>query len=1530
MPNINDRPKDLLYDSDEFNEDYEMGTTNAPKKLDPWAGFDKVSIANKMGVPSGMFDELFKEYRGLNVFPRVDDLERYVAGRVEYTASTSAPVAPPVFPTPSPIASYGPLTQAGRPDMRYSTNRIQQPAMQSPSLPALTPTPFYRSSTAIAPPAIQGVYGKMAQYGITREEVDDILKRKLGTEAVRTATPETMLGAIREWHPGWMNQVLKDEHNRDVNPISARTRQPGELARVAGAVPNVTDITAADAPRDLLHRGEGVAFTAASFMQSNFSPPGSTPGTTTGTRDVNDPNSAAKLVKEFQRKSAVYAQPDIYRGDVNITKSSNMFGFGDQPLRGHLGNVAFLMSDINPEGYSRNPTDPDLRLVTRTKRSYDVEPGRKFNFAEIGTTWDVDAGEQVVPFEGATPLDVAGGGQVILKDVVHGTRQRTSKDGKEYTVSTVTPILERWQEAQALKEQDKTGVSKTVKGFFSQQQMQEWYDPKSLREQAAITGNETFNEMAAQYEEIEGATGVKASEFSYNYAKYLENLPGVYWSTRQAEAGKVLGKSEGEMASWKWNDDPEGARKLYSHFMENIIPTVARDVRHQIDVDPANAGIYADITDPELTQDLPTGKQRLTTVPIKTLFLTDLMSMTRADQGTGSSNYIPGDVMSRMRESLPEVAEFFNERGRYTRERAQEIRSAALVNTGKYENVPGTVDMTPVMAESVLTAATGRAMESGAYANPEEIPETVMTGHITRAAAESEFGKQQLRWGSGVTSASPEAIRHMMVGGAVEGEEFSKLASGQARMIKALANNDEKKLATASAGFKEEQETISASKTIERAFSGTYAKGVARYGVAGAAEDIAPNMAVIPDEMMLSALGVRSKKGKKYDAALAATVPILIDRAPSLRGGQYEKNSFMMAISQTAYKAGGGAVENQSSILLSSVGLEAAGGADVDGDFVQGLIAANMVGYNKDTGNYDVNFGEGMRYATSEEIEQRGEMLATESFRGTNKRELEGDRLESVRLDRLREYGPQELNLASRINASMKRTMGADYNVLKLLEAAAIPSGQRDKAFSAFSAVYGIEQTPKTLSEHGRRLMDIMGSSTALRRGDRTPGGAGKYEKFGGGQEGLGGAFGQAFRSAIQAPEISLDAVGLFVPQAQQEQVRGMVESMRPMPVDTPSQRSAREKAISNIVETVRDEKRWQDIAMQTPAGVTLGGIMMSRERGKDRAEQTMGVSSEQFALLEQVADLYGIVKKEEDPDTGKRNPSDVQQTHIERAREIAGATGITATRAESQMEPMIPTERADPAVSKATRTKAEIPIGNAVEVQPSSPTPTLVQPENIPSTPATDPKYVSTSGVGASGTAAQRPDFEKTKKMANKMATIAAAYGVEGETPEMWEEFGNTPAANVPAVPMPEEPPMPASAGGGGGPRKPRVTIAAAASQPEDLNARRNELRNKYERFSKGGVLSGERTERSYTGNTKTVPTKATILPSMEPLKRALGEAGYDEEMNVVDEGRLASMTEAVGMVNAGIKPTSRSQRGQFAQLSKLVTNLKDRKSVV
>ena len=1152
-------------------------TVEQAVRNDQWSTLNISVISKESGVPRDKVKPFYDEYRKAygNEYPNVTALSSYVRGRFNYETAEN-------------------------------------------------PSDTYTRADVVAPPNYQDPYDIMASFGISRKEVDETA-RKYQPNNWRSLSKEQVLKIMQQEYINLFDQPLSAPGAKEYYPLGQRAyNQPGWVARAKTFNENkdwFSDVT-------LMGRGDKAhPWKISATFQSNLLPMGTLPNTIarppigTGKTAIEEDVSSTKKV---QREQLVYPVHDLYEGNLDVTAKAYI-DQGNIPARGIIMPVMYTHSDLNAEGTSLEKKR-NLYDVHRIPMSFDITEGRNMEF-RIGQEWNLDKGQKVIPYEGATPIDFGGGGTIKLIEAYQGNRL-SLRSGKPVSVAAYRTIFEQRQDIIKMHPTDKGGANKVIPNFVDPSLMEDLYGYDALMADYNLTKDPRLKEMAESFRALGTRYGenTPASDYARMQLKYPENLPGQYFMNNRERIAEALDISQEDAEEFRWSADMRN-RKLYEFFTDVILPEHKTIERHAMLLNETTLPLYEDVIDPSMPKiDLGDGNFKVFSYPEETYTFPKTFR-TFGTQGGGNSSYVPPDVLAAMRAGgMGYAAEQLEKQGISKKEAAQSIRNAALYNASEEISLTGTIEVTEEIAGDIIRQANTLAVTAG-Y-DKENIPDSVYTHYIHKALQESEYGDKILMVDD-TAIAAPSAMKKFAAGGKFEDEEVSAYLGRASALIAGKASgflrDEDKQRLVAS------QEVISRAETIDRLLKGTNAGKFSTYNILASAEDISSDELVIPDKDIARSLGigVRSKKFKQISQQMAAgtfALPTLMDRDPMSSIENYNGGWFR-GISHKAYKLRSGTSEMSDNVLAATPATGSTS-SDNDGDMVRQIFGAFYAKYNDITDMWELRdeWNQGQRFVTDAEVTERRERV--ESYgRPTGKRERRNskDEMEKVRLDNMVTTTESMQHDRAVNNARVKQAVGPDYNTLKSLSVLSEHYNQGQSAEAMFRTIYGKEQTPQPLSEHGRKLMDLLGSARRTGYNLKDPSRA-KYPDWQTVRGGFGGLYLQSVEEAAQAKEISPEMMNLFLPEElrNDEATEKLISDIRSAP-EGPDKYQLLTALSSAIIKTGGSPGQ---LAMKTAAGALILSRGISPKKGDPIAPGEQGITTSDFELLEEIDIVNTGIKK--------------------------------------------------------------------------------------------------------------------------------------------------------------------------------------------------------------------------------------------------------------------------------------------------------------
>ena len=1212
---------------DILNQDWRL--KYLPENENPnnkWDSLVARNMMQRLGIDRAMFDRIFKEWTvdipGAGNFTDPRIFESYAEGRVLYNTLVSQP--------------------GGR-------------------------EKFYNEPLAIAPPVMNREYSNLAKFGISRREVDRSVVAALGSPLQGAGfTQEQFSKAAREAYPDILGTTAT-RPDAYWAAAQAATLQPGKSVRME----NFAWGGDVYENNELMWRGEGTPYPHSAFLAQNYAPSGIKQDTVMSPYDIRDPNQAAKRMKVTQKEQPVYNMPELFLGNQNVTSRYKLGAEG--LVRGYLDDVAVPLLDWNTEG-STMEAERGLEFRWKTTRFTDIEPGRKYFFEPEGKEWNLTSGEKVNIHKGGAALDIRGAGSVVMGQTTRGFRPTFSSSGEyQGDVETYISILEYRKSGQEANAFDKTAFSKSTLGTYTQDYMNELFDPARYGARFAETGVQSLLQTEKNLKDVSAtiSPGVEASQYSYIYGKYLHLLAGDYYLTHRDEAQQVLQMNDADFANFSWSNNPRN-RELYDAFMTKVVPEHTRDIVYTKDIHPDQLSMYQGGMEPQYfgngdvnpnyvpPEQLRNGNIRITSKPIPTVFLPNMLRQF-GTQGTGSSSYVAGDVLRNIMESgQEEYHKTLMAAGQVKRDLAQSVVDASLANTASFkDSLAGKVlQATPQMVGEIYSNAVTRALkETPEYKDASELPSSVLAHYIVEEAASSQYGKSFIDFG-GVIAAPAETVKAMSRGGQESDEMDIAYGSRYARMVEAVLKGNQMEIDKALGNFNETQMELAKSESLQRNFTGTYAPGKSIFRVAGGAEDIAGNVTVIPSQTVADAFGlpINSMPMQRFfEQARRGEIflPTKIDRAPTTRSTQVAPEMTLKGLPFASYLAGGGRVLQEENVLMSSLLLDAKH-TDTDGDYIRAMFDPDQLQYDRKTKTWSWTKDGEPHFAQREDLEKMAEYLGSTVKREFNTEDAK-KRLDAVALGTMYEYGEEDENVASITNAQMKKRVGYDYNTAGLVRAMGKSFGLEREAEDFANVIYRREQIPETLSPEAMKVLDIMGTSYEGGYTSRVPG---MQDRRGSsiGRLGFGGLYVDAVESAFLAEEFSADELKLFLPQ-------DMYNLATPEFVDqlrssSPEQQQSMLAAVRNSLMT-----RSPNVSQLTQESV-IGQAIMSRGRAQrdinkgQRTGESLSLTPAQTERADKLNDIRAAIRSMYDYDKSgnvkTRKTVEEQALITMRAQELA------------------------------------------------------------------------------------------------------------------------------------------------------------------------------------------------------------------------------------------------------------------------------------
>lgn len=822
---------------------------------------------------------------------------------------------------------------------------------------------------------------------------------------------------------------------------------------------------------------------------------GKTPGTIAMYQDPGDPRGAIKASKRIQA-SMQHEVVTMRRGQQgeSIMKQAPV-RVGPKSKRYDVGypvKMAMLLEEWLPEGQMMLPhglyTEVTQRQYKETflPEGFDVEEAMKANvLGSKEMMWM--AGERIVPFEGASPMDMGLGRQWTKARMIDWfpTPETKKRGGRQ------------------------------VKGQMLRMQFEMSTDP----EHARLSMKTLFGKHTSPMGDASQIHGLKG--YGITEIKDPTMLPAAYWFNQPIESWvEALGDPAELIRSRGWGHYSRTLTKKFQEKIESGELYDERELRFRV-----HESWLGHLPEGRFTA-TPTKENPefydVVTEPVPML-VGEWFAAPRMEAPVRDPN-LPFRELEALQRVAPGTHEEVMEYARPIQEAYTGLMLAAMVGEGYSEapmgGTPGWKEpITPSLGEvqGVLVRAEQKLMKLPGVSQASDIPPKMLARAILDEAA-TEWGDQPIRLGdtSGILAA-PKYIRRFTAEGVFAGEETSGYGLASAEAIQAMVGGDPETVAGIFNRVRERQLGLATGaeffKKSRRAMLGPRGHG----DVAYAEPLLKPHEISVPVERVLQAYGVGRKERSAFISQWKAgklTPTAMVWGHPS--PGDEPFTQLMSAVHpETITKRARGAVEMSKGapFRLNELLAEALG-RDFDADLLWALFTGDLAreggGFRIDQPKGD----EGVSMATAESVAKMAKrrLTAGRSYLGRGKEMkpppgidpetwagLSGKEkfLAMVNPDYAEDVSGEQLTSAMNWTARMQGRIGVYYNLLEDVMQVSQEQGDLGAGQFLFEMVHGRTQTPGMLPG---ALQTVMSTLAGYTQGK--PGGYGYWEKFG---EGIGG-----------------------------------------------------------------------------------------------------------------------------------------------------------------------------------------------------------------------------------------------------------------------------------------------------------------------------------------------------------------------------------------------------------------------------------------
>lgn len=979
-----------------------------------------------------------------------------------------------------------------------------------PEAAAESPTPY-------TDPSYRNVIGGAMMWGYGRQEIVDILEAS--NRALSVGEARDYLGEhMRSQYGAFPKGQVKSEEGYSMFPWQWRQFQEHERLRLAQGIPGPIDpatrkpIKASeqrveDWPAGMFTRQGASHYYPVSLLgSSTHMLPGAAPGSVLLPPSISEGKFAKRAQLFGAHESLTVYEPGEPYGSLPGAQRRAM----EAPMRSGPGaevpepgfrlRAGIPLAEVLPSGMGLlKPGVIGAIAERRTVRVPVPEGTTPTGVPGAGHRWNLRRGEQVIPFEGASPIDM---GSWEGAHLIGGAEraQLPAKGGelKDYMVYT---------------------FERAIRPASGSAEIKTWGHKLTLPE---ARSREAFEKFVGGRTDIEAILPPKewlGVAYETMMAESPETLAALIGQQRGVAPGEV---TAADIRGMSWSG--AAGKELVRAFAERVpgmienIPYTFRMTTQELEAVPEERTKY-------IAQRQPVGKGlwEVTTAPIPTL-------VPPAGIMTAMRRGYPGKVptvryreLERLQRTSPDLYRSIMMESRPYREAYGGLAAAAYSSARGIS--PGNVaGLTPEMAMGVVTAGQAAAMQATGTEELSDVPRDILSRSIIEQAR-GAWGHKFLGLGEGRFMLPASAMLRLGAPGVMEGEEASALGRRYAAALQEFAGGGQAEAVGGRVGtFMSEQMRMAGGKNIIRGMLGAPLPRTGSEGTVLGATGIPANLAYLPPQKVMEAYGLTNPevRGEFMEAWETGRIrpPMWATRFPPTGGDEPFKMRIGLMSPREAKRYGVNLNEETQAVVGTL--LMQANSGDWDADRMLKQLLGRVVGR-----------GEEMRIEGAGALTppERIEEMAQFALR-TGAANLMGEEFLSSAAgidtpEKLQEFfdvskwkelapGQQQKLLAS--NLALQKQIGPIYNVLEAMETQGRRGGatpaQVSAATTVFGLGYGTAQRPAELPQQLQQMMDVMRSGK-IWTGGYVPSGAEDPRGFAG-AAGIPAMYGELARRVMR------------------------------------------------------------------------------------------------------------------------------------------------------------------------------------------------------------------------------------------------------------------------------------------------------------------------------------------------------------------------------------------------------------------------------
>jgi len=718
--------------------------------------------------------------------------------------------------------------------------------------------------------------------------------------------------------------------------------------------------------------------------------------------------------------------------------------------------MVFTSRDITPEGQIQAPKDYVSEAELKKEKLYWFPKGKEPSFTKRGTRWK--PGQDIVPFEGAQPLDLGLG------------RYATSVEFRG-----ATPLSQKELEETGRESTRRVG-GQDVEGQWVRLGFRQRMDPAHAQ---LMARSGLFKHQLASGQQVtipgfeKHGVGALKEPGAQSYA---------YWQAHPEERAAAL-QEMGLPETSTWRDV---GYQLHQRYREKVYPeikTTRRAVLHDIPTSQLRApfgtaeegkGMYGDLPIERVTTPREAREGRVDVI-------TKPMEMVAGDWFTQLSmewpirrHNVPAKEMRALERTMPKLHAQLQKEALPRRMAYASMINTAQYNAGRAEAPSDVVDLTARGQEAIMASARTRAkaLAETQGVEPGELQPGVMSRMIIESAAE-RYGGKNIRIGDRLIGA-PSHVKHFTTTGDYIFEEASQVGRAFSRAIEMYGTEKQ------GGAVKGAAEAVSGLATGRNFFQMGMRAWTERSRAGRLLMDPAlpSNRIVMPEQELVRALGIqehphREELLEQYRSGEWSPKGVVFGQPTP--GEEYTRGAMQITSPQYAREQGWLNLEDLGQRMVLNPQAGQFLGRDADGDPIY-AIAGEQVAY-KD-GEWTKTDLTGAQIFTEEQIQEGAIRAHEELGRPSNVRGEEipldvdpstlftlgqGDVRQAMVEDYYRGHG---------------KYIGRYYNLLEDAWSASRKIGRGKAGEELFRTVHGRTQGKTPLPKSLKRTMDLMATAT--------------------------------------------------------------------------------------------------------------------------------------------------------------------------------------------------------------------------------------------------------------------------------------------------------------------------------------------------------------------------------------------------------------------------------------------------------------------